>query len=116
MVLGFLENLMFYFGFLIFILPYFYLYAKSVEEVCMIRKIKTKYLTEGDWLYSDIIIEGKKIKSNWEGLSKRQLDLIQKKCKKKILIKYGIPFTPSFLLGYIVLLILYWSFRFWYLI
>ena len=73
MILGFLESLIFYFGFLFFVLPYFYLYAKSVEEVCMIRKIKTKYLTEGDWLYNDLKVGNKTIKASWDGLGKKEI-------------------------------------------
>jgi len=49
------------------------LYAKSVEEVCMIRKIKTKYLTEGDWLYNDLKVGNKTIKASWDGLGKKKL-------------------------------------------
>src|SRR3989338_7736868 len=38
-ILGFSDKFMFYFGILIFIIPYFYISAKSLDEVCMIKKI-----------------------------------------------------------------------------
>jgi len=89
-------------GVLIFIFPYFYLYAKSVDEACMIKKTFTKDLTEGDWLYRDIKVGRKTIKANWNGLGKKDIELIKKK-HKSILIRQGIPFVPVFLVSYIVL-------------
>jgi len=47
-----------------------------------------------------------------EGVSKEQLLLIRKKYKRKIVVKYGVPFTPSFLIGLIGLL--YLSSRGWF--
>jgi len=108
MALGFIENLFFYLGVLVFILPYFYLYAKSVEEVCMIKKIKTKYLTEGDWLYNDLKIGNKTIKASWDGLSKKNIELIRKQYKE-VKIKQGIQFVPVFLISFVVLIYLYFA-------
>ena len=56
-------------------------------------------LTEGEWLYEDIFVNGKKIRANWDGVTKRDLFLIREKYRRKILIKQGIPFTPGFLIG-----------------
>jgi len=106
MILGFLESLIFYFGFLFFVLPYFYLYAKSVEEVCMIRKIKTKYLTEGDWLYNDLKVGNKTIKASWDGLGKKEIELI-KKAYKEVKIKQGVQFVPVFLISFLVFVYFY---------
>jgi len=108
MVFGFIENLFFYLGVLVFALPYFYLYAKSVEEVCMIRKIKTKYLTEGDWLYSDLKVGGKIIKASWDGLNKKDIELIRKE-HKEVKIKQGIQFVPVFLISFVVLVYFYFA-------
>ncbi len=106
MILGFLESLIFYFGVLFFVLPYFYLYAKSVEEVCMIRKIKTKYLTEGDWLYNDLKVGNKTIKASWDGLGKKEIELI-KKAYKEVKIKQGVQFVPVFLISFLVFVYFY---------
>ena len=110
--LGFIENLLFYVGILVFILPYFYVYAKSVEEVCMIKKIKTKYLTEGDWLYNDLKVEGKTIKASWDGLDKKEIELIRK-VYGEVKIKQGIQFVPVFLISFVVLVYFYFSEASW---
>lgn len=102
-VLGFFEFFVFYFGILFFILPYFYLSAKSIDEVCMVKQIPARKLTEGDWLYRDVKIGKKLIKANWDGLRKEDIKLIRKN-KKEVLIRQGIPFTPVFLISFLILL------------
>ncbi len=96
-------------GLVILLFPVLYVFAKAVEESCMIREVSCNKVTEGDWLYKDVKIGNRLIKANWEGVSKKELELI-KKSKKKIFIKYGIPFTPSFLFGFVGLLFLMWKF------
>jgi len=108
MVLGFFNSLIFYLGVLLFILPYFYLYAKSVDESCMVKKISSKKLTEGDLLYKDIKIGRKVVRKSWGGLTKLQIKEIRKR-HKNILIKYGIAFVPVFLISFIILLVLFFS-------
>jgi len=92
-------------GLVILLFPLLFMFAKSIEESCMVKRLSPDKITEGDWLYEDIFVGDKKIKSTWEGVSKRELKLIQRKVKKKILVKYGIPFTPSFLFGFIGILL-----------
>jgi len=104
-ILGFLDAIFIYLGIVILLFPLLFIFAKSVEESCLIRELNPKQITEGDWLYRDIIVHGKKIKANWEGVSRKDLELIRKYSKKKILIKQGIPFTPSFLFSLAILLI-----------
>ena len=94
----------FYFSLIIVLFPILFVYSKSVEESCMVRKVNPKFLTEGDWLYEDLYIKGKKIEKNWEGLSKEEIRLINKKYKRKVAVKYGVPFTPSFLIGFVGML------------
>jgi len=101
-------------GFVVLLFPVLFVFAKSVEESCMIKAVKPSKVTEGDWLYEDIVVGGKKIRSDWEGVSARELRLIQKKCKKKILVKFGIPFTPAFLFAFVGLLWLFWYFSGWF--
>jgi len=107
MVSGFIQYLLFILGFLIFILPYFYFYAKAIDEICMIKKIKTSNLTEGGWLYKKIKIGKKIINPKWDGLNKEEIRIIQKKYKI-ILIRQGIPFTPVFLISFLIL-IYFWK-------
>ncbi len=102
MVLGFIESILFFLGILFFLLPYLYVFAKAVDESCMVKEVTTNKLTEGDWLYEDINLGKKKIKAKWDGLSKEEIKLIRKKYKK-VKIKQGIPFTPVFLISLIIL-------------
>lgn len=99
-----------YFGILMFILPYLHLYAKSIDEGLMIKKVDVRKLTEGDWLYKDVKIGRKTIKANWDGLSKENIALLKKKYKnKKINIRFGIPFSPVFLISLIMYCYLVWT-------
>jgi len=104
--LGFLDNLFFVLGIIVFILPYLYTYVKSVDESCMVKKIKTNKLTEGDWLYKDLKIGKHIIKAKWDGLSKSEIKSIQKRFNF-VIIRNGIPFTPVFLISFIVLFCLW---------
>lgn len=104
MISGFVfERMILYLGILFFVFPYIYLLAKAVEKVCMIKKISSKDLQEGDWLYENVKIGNKKIISKWDGLSKEEITLLRK-YKKKILIKQGIPFVPVFLISFLVMI------------
>ena len=100
---AFIEKILFYLAILIFISPYLYIAAKSIDEVCMIKKVKSSDLTEGDWLYKNLRIGKKVIKTTWNGLSKEDINFI-KKHKKQVLIRQGIPFTPVFLISFLILM------------
>lgn len=104
-ILMFLDVVFIYLGIIVLLFPLLFIFAKAVEESCLIRELTSKQVTEGDWLYEDIIVHGKKINANWDGISRKELELIRKYSKKKILIKQGIPFTPSFLFAFIGILI-----------
>ncbi len=101
MILGFYQGLFFFLGLLVFISPYFFIYAKAIDEAAMIRKINTKDLREGDWLYSRIKIGRKYIEPNWEGLSMKQIHDIRKKYRS-IRIRQGVVFVPVFLISFII--------------
>ena len=122
-ILGFSDIFMVYFGILIFIIPYFYLSAKAIDEVCMIKKISPKNLTEGDWLYKDVRVGNRIIKKRWDGLTKEEIKLLRKALQKGnrpsvvglkkenyVLVRQGIPFSPAFLIAFLVL-IYFWFFR-----
>ena len=104
--LSFLNMIFLYFGIFVFIYAYLIIYAKSIDEGCMVRKIKTYKLTEGDWLFEDIKIGKKVIKKSWNGLEAEEIKLL-KKHKKEILIRYGIQFAPVFLISFILMAIFY---------
>ena len=86
---------------------YFWVFIKIVEKACMYKYVKPEELTEGDWIAKDIKIDGKYITGPKDlGIEKKKINLLiqlYKKNKiKKILIKEGIPFVPSFLIGFIL--------------
>lgn len=110
MFLGFIEKLFIISGALVFLFPYFYLSAKSIEKTCMIKKIKTSQLREGDWLVHDVKIGSKFIKANWEGVSKKDIGRIKKKYKE-VEIKQGIAFIPVFLISFLILIGINWLWK-----
>lgn len=111
MAFGFLESLFFFLGLLLFLIPYLYVYAKAVDESSMIKNLETSRLMEGDWLYKDVRIGKKTIRAKWEGLNKKEIIII-KKNHKKVLIRYGMPFSPVFLISFLILLY-FWKTGFW---
>ncbi len=90
---------------LVFASPWLLVWAKAIEESCMKRFVSAVDLTVGDWLADTLTIGKKKITPNWEGLSESELSLIQKKYKRKVLIKYGAPFIPAFLITLLALIL-----------
>ena len=101
------------FGYLLIVCPllvYVYYCIKAVEQCCMLQYVHPSVVTEGDWIAKDVFFAGKKICGPKDlGITKQQLALLQKlgqmKKIKKVLIKYGIPFVPSFLMGLIAALV-----------
>jgi hypothetical protein len=94
-------------GVLVFILYYSFLYIKIVEKIALIKKIPIDLLTEGDWVAHDVVVDSKIIVSKKDlGVSAEQLALLRALVKKKkidhVVVRYGIPFLPSFLLAFVV--------------
>lgn len=101
MILGFYQEGLFYLGLLIFIFPYLFIYAKSIDEAAMIKKIKVSELREGDWLYRDVKVGRKYVKATWDGVSIKEIEAIRKK-HKTVSIRQGIAFVPVFLVTFII--------------
>ena len=102
MVLGFFQEGLFYLGLLFFISPYFFIYAKAIDEAAMIEKINVKDLREGDWLYRDVKVGKKYVKADWEGASKKEIAEIRKK-HKMVSVRRGIVFVPVFLISFLII-------------
>lgn len=111
MFLGILQGLLFTLGILVFVFPYLYLYARSVDETCMIKVVDVSEISEGELITEKVIVGGKTILPNWEGLSLVEVNLI-KKHLRKIKIRKGIPFVPVFFITFVVLLYL-WNSNLW---
>jgi len=87
----------------VFILPLIFIYIHAIESSCMIKLTPPDKITEGDWLEKDVFIGSKVIKKSFHGLSFDEI-LLLRKSGKKILIKTGVPFAPSFLIALLVFL------------
>jgi Flp pilus assembly protein protease CpaA len=86
-----------------------YLFVISVENSCFIVDTKISRVTEGDWLYEDVRLKGRRLMSK-RTMEREDLLKLKKLAKihnfDKVKIRIGIPFVPSFLFAYIVFIIL----------
>lgn len=90
-----------------FALVHLWAFVKAVEEACMLKWVHPEKLTEGDWIAKPVTIKGKYICGPKDlGITKKQIALLMRLSKKnrvrKILIKEGIPFVPSFFIALLV--------------
>jgi Flp pilus assembly protein protease CpaA len=116
-ILGITQVLFLIIGVLFLIMPFLYVYAKAVDESCTVKKIAVGKLREGDWIYKDVRLgkRGKTIKAKWEGLSKKELKLIQKKLKS-VKIRQGIPFVPVIFLSLLIFMVFFLVTKAWFLV
>jgi len=89
---------------------YVWLLVSSVEKISFYKKVRPDKLTEGDWIAKDIVVDGDKIAGPRDlGISEKQIarlvELKEKGKIKKVLIKEGIPFVPSFLIAFLATVI-----------
>lgn len=105
LVLGFIQIIFIFLGIFIFLISYVYLYSKAVDESCMVKKIRTDKLREGDWLYADVKVGKNLIKANWDGLTKKEIQEISRRYKE-IRIREGVPFSPVFVISFLIFAIL----------
>lgn len=100
-----LSFLLFGISFILVIGIFSFVFVKSVEESCLIQRLKAKQLTEGDWVLETIKINGKTIVSeNNLGVTKQEIAKL-KNYKKLIPVKAGIPFIPVFFLAFLVFIL-----------
>ncbi len=110
-----LKILLFTLAMLIPSIVYLWIAIKAIEKVCMIKMIDVGKLTEGDWIVDDIKIGKKNICGPKDlGISKEQINKLKKSNIKKVKVKEGIPFVPSFFLSFIVT-ILFGNLAFYFL-
>ncbi len=106
----FAKLIIFYLAIVSLITFYLWIMVKAIEDACMLKYVKPQQLTEGDWIAKDVKINGKYITGPKDlGIGKKQIDkliaLYKRGKVKRILIKEGIPFVPSFFVAYLVTLI-----------
>jgi len=73
----------------------------------MLKYVEPNRLTEGDWIAKEIKYNGKYICGPKDlGIERKQINelikLYNQKKIKRILIKEGIPFVPSFLMAFVI--------------
>ncbi|MAG50914.1 hypothetical protein CL621_04755 [archaeon] len=98
-----INILIFALGIFAIIFPFFWLFTKSIEDVCMYHSKKPTDLVEGDWIANKDLRD--KFKISNLGIEKKQINLLIKSKIKKVLVKEGIPFVPSILIALIISLI-----------
>ncbi len=96
-------------GLLLALSVYLSVFSRAVERAGMLRFVKPSQLTEGDWIAKDVVVAGKRITGPKDlGVSKRQIALLDRLYRRgkvrKVLIKIGIPFVPSFLIAFVATL------------
>lgn len=95
------------FSLALFLIFYIHLliFIRAVEKVGMYKLVPVSKLTEGDWIAQDIWIKGKLVCSKKGlGLEKRHIAALKKANIKRVLIKEGVAFVPSFLIAIIITL------------
>ncbi|KYK25473.1 hypothetical protein AYK26_06065 [Euryarchaeota archaeon SM23-78] len=91
----------------LFIFLYIWAFVSCVEKISMIRKIKVKDLTEGDWIVKDVVKKNKVIlKPVRTGITLKQIALLKKHRIRQVTVKIGVPFVPSFLIAYVLTFLL----------
>ena len=92
---------------LILLTFYLWIFVKAIEKSCMHKLVEPSKLTEGDWIVKDIVVGKDYICGPKDlGIEKKQIkklvSLYRQGKIKKILIKEGIPFVPSFLIAFVL--------------
>jgi Flp pilus assembly protein protease CpaA len=80
-------------------------YLRAIENTSLTKTININEATEGDWSPQEFKFKEKTIKPDKTGLSIEDINYLKQKGIKKITIKEGIPFVPSFLISYTFILI-----------
>jgi len=98
-------------AFLILTTFYLWIFVTAIEKSCMYKLVEPSKLTEGDWIVKDVYVYKKYITGPKDlGISKNQIKKLVQFYRqgkvKKILIKEGIPFVPSFFIAFIVTLMI----------
>lgn len=95
-----------FFAGLFYFMLYGWLFSKALEEGVMKKKLLVNKLVEGDWVIEEIKIGKKTIVPEKYGVTKEQIIMLKKANIKSVLVKQGIPFVPSFLIAYIISMLL----------
>jgi Flp pilus assembly protein protease CpaA len=91
----------------VYLMFYLWLSVKAVEQAVLIKEYPVGKLTEGDWILKDVMVRGKRVCGPKDlGISEEQIAELKRLKVKKVWVKEGIPFVPSFLVAYVLLWLL----------
>lgn len=84
--------------------------VKSIENLAFYKDVEPEKLTEGDWIAKDVIVDGRRIVGSKDlGVTALQIKKLRGYYHQgkigKVTVKEGIPFVPSFLIGFIMTVI-----------
>lgn len=77
-------------------------FMKIVEDISLYKTIDVNKLVEGDWLAKDVVV-GKRTICHMRniGVTRGDISLLKRNKIKRVFVKEGIPFVPSFLIGFL---------------
>ncbi len=104
LIVLFLNWLPLFYSILLPLMFILFVYAKSLENTCMIKLVLPEKLTEGDWLVSDVRVGNKVVHKTVHGVSYGEI-LLLRKFGKKVWIKTGVPFAPAFFFALLLFLL-----------
>ena len=83
---------------------YLFVFITSVEKTSFIHPIPLSKVTEGDWLAEDVHHKGTCVMPA-KTLEKEDIAKLKHLAISTIIVKEGVPFTPSFLASYVLILL-----------
>lgn len=90
----------------LFLLFHVYLLIQAIEKSVLLVMKKPSELMEGDWIVKDVVdAKTKKIicKKERTGIELKKIKFLKKNYpNKKILVRNGVPFIPSFFIGLLI--------------
>lgn len=97
-------------AFALFFVFYAFVFLTAVEKISLVKLLPVERLTEGDWIVKDVVVDKKRICGPKDlGISRHQikklLRLKQNGKIRKVLVKEGMPFVPSFLIAFAISLV-----------
>ena len=104
-----IDRSLLFLGYVFLLLLAFLIYSKrfmkAIEASAFIKKRAVSDLTEGDWILDKFEFKEKTVKADNTGISSEDIALLKKNNVKFVTVKEGVPFVPSFLIAYLVVLI-----------
>lgn len=92
------------FAVLLYLFFWLWVTVRVVENELLTKEYAVAQLTEGDWVTHDVVVHGKTVYKKSElGVTKKDIAALRRAKVKRVMVKEGIPFVPSFLAAFILL-------------